>query len=114
MECQVQVSDAQPCHRCGGELYLTINMPHAGICNTRGERTGGRRVVGLCPRCDAQDPTSQPLLAYFAIHGGVELEDTEEFVRMLDDWVRARPGSEVSDEQLEQDFQEWRRDGFNM
>ncbi|MBB5874657.1 hypothetical protein F4553_008091 [Allocatelliglobosispora scoriae] len=68
-----------PCHRCTSELYLTARTPHPTM--------PGSRIVGLCPRCDARDPHAQPLLAYLAIHDGVQPGDERTVAALLHDWT---------------------------
>lgn len=90
------------CHRCGGELYLTATVAHPSL--------PGRRVLPLCPRCDANDPAAQGILAFFAVHSVVDSDMFAQMRELVAGWVaarRARP-SGVDTTVLDADVGAWR------
>lgn len=102
-----RTGDQPPCPRCGRDGLLSAQVPH-GWRNTRGTMVRGTRVVVLCPRCDAGDPAAGPLVLFFAVHGHVTGETTEEFASLLRNWASQAKAPEVDQDALEAELQAWR------
>lgn len=66
----------------------------------------GTRLVGLCPRCDANQPGTQGLLAYFAIHSAVQPGDETTFAGLLRTWVDSIP-AHPDESQWAEDARKW-------
>ncbi|MFG3710839.1 DUF6300 family protein [Micromonospora sp. NPDC047730] len=96
------VADAeQKCHRCQGGLYLSAEVPAVGM-------PGWQRIT-LCPVCDANDPASQDLIAFFAIHSVVDEQTNDTFTRLVYDWLTAKRPQGVSPEKFEEDIAAWQQ-----
>lgn len=78
------VGDELTCHRCDGSLLLTARVPYV-VTRADGHHVEGHRGIGLCPSCDAADPTAQGLLAYFAVHKTIHDED--EAAALIVEWT---------------------------
>ncbi|TMR96646.1 hypothetical protein EJK15_22385 [Nonomuraea basaltis] len=74
------------CPRCGDEALLSARVPY-GWTNTGGTAVEGRTGFVLCATCDAAAPGAAPLITWFHVHGQVEQEYSEEFVRLLVAWT---------------------------
>jgi hypothetical protein len=78
-------STLPPCPKCDGELYMVVQVQQGFAFD------GPRNVpITLCPRCHADDPRSQALLAFFAFHSRIEAPDADEFAPLVEEWVRSR------------------------
>ena len=103
----VEVKDLHPCHRCGGELYLAVTVPHPTMTGTR--------TIPLCPRCDATDNSSHGLLTFFAVHSTVVASNTNVFQGLAREWVAAKlqqPGA-VPEDQFQSEIEAWRAGDFD-
>lgn len=69
----------------------------------------GTRIVVLCPRCDTDDPAAGPLILFFAVHGQVTGETTEEFASLLRGWASQAEAPDVDQDALEAELQAWHR-----
>lgn len=67
------------------------------------------RTVVLCPRCDADDPAAAPLVLFFAVHGQVTAETTDEFAFLLRSWASHAQAPRVDQAALEAELQACRR-----
>ncbi|WP_213454111.1 DUF6300 family protein [Rhizomonospora bruguierae] len=101
------------CARCSGAAYLTATIPHPGWDSPVGRRFAGSRTIALCPRCDAHDPASQGLLAYFAIHGEVTADTADTFAVLVRAWVSAPRPTGVDPRVLDREIEAWHRDPNN-
>lgn len=65
----------------------------------------GTRGVGLCPVCDRDDPDTQGVLAFFAVHESVTDETVASAAELLAEWAErvARRTREAGDLQREID-----------
>lgn len=98
----------QSCHRCDGELYLSVRVPHPHYMKAPGQ-PGRIRVATLCPRCDVGNTQAHPLLAFFAVHSRVDDENAQEFADLVQAWVESLPPPrEVDIEALEAEIAAWR------
>lgn len=97
----------RPCHRCGGDLYLAAVVPHPTM--------PGSRVLVLCPRCDANDPVAQELLAWFAVHGPLNAQDVATVQPVAFRWWAMKQAEEpgVPESQIVDDIEAWRRGEFD-
>ncbi|GIF62088.1 hypothetical protein Ais01nite_01230 [Asanoa ishikariensis] len=103
----VDVQNLRPCHRCGGDPYLAVTIPHATM--------SGNRTIPLCPRCDAADSVSHGLLAFFAVHSAVAESNTNVFQELARQWVAAKlqqPGT-VTDDTFQTEVDAWRAGEFD-
>ncbi|MFY1652835.1 DUF6300 family protein [Solwaraspora sp. WMMB762] len=90
------------CHRCSGELYLTATVPDPDLpC---------KRIIVLCPSCDAEKPAAQGLLAFMAIHGRVDESTFVQFEKLVVEWIAASNLQGVDEQTLDRDIEEWLRD----
>ncbi|MGI8445710.1 MAG: DUF6300 family protein [Streptosporangiaceae bacterium] len=103
-----RTGEPQPCPRCGGEGLLSARVPH-GWLNNRGTAVRGSQVIVLCPRCNADDPEAGPLILFFAVHGQVTRETTEEFASLLRNWAGQAQAAGVDQAALEAELQAWHR-----
>ena len=103
-----RTGEPPPCPRCGGEGLLSAQVPHEWR-NNRGIMVRGTRIVVLCPHCDAEDPAAGSLILFFAVHGQVTGETTEEFASLLRGWASQAQAPEVDQDALEAELQAWRR-----
>ncbi|MEV6965759.1 DUF6300 family protein [Hamadaea sp. NPDC051192] len=71
---QVSVAGGR-CDLCGERLCLTARITSAG------------RSVGLCPRCDADNPHGAELIAYFATRPAVAAQDRGTIADLLGRWL---------------------------
>jgi Family of unknown function (DUF6300) len=80
------------CRRCRtGDVLAVPSLPH-GWTNSSGARVRGVSEVPVCTRCDAGDPATGPIVAYFTVHTSVRPENAALFARLLRRWAdRARP-----------------------
>lgn len=74
------------CHRCSSPALLRVEVPDP-------DWPGGaaRRVLVLCPRCNDGDPYTDGLLAFFALHRTLALNNSDEFGALVDQWIAAPP-----------------------
>jgi hypothetical protein len=70
------------CHRCRGPALLRIEVPDP-------DWPGGaaRRVLVLCPQCDAGEHYADGLLAFFALYPTLALDNADEFRTLIDQWT---------------------------
>lgn len=48
----------------------------------------GTRGIGLCARCDNDDPVAHGLLAFFAVHETITDTTVESAAALIDEWTR--------------------------
>ncbi|WP_336214866.1 DUF6300 family protein [Nonomuraea sp. LPB2021202275-12-8] len=96
------------CARCGGEALLWVRVPH-GWPNAGGATVQGRTGVVLCATCDVDAPGAAALITWFHVHGQVEEEDSEEFVRLLVAWAEQVSVPPLDEQRLETEIDMWRR-----
>ncbi|MFI7134721.1 DUF6300 family protein [Nonomuraea sp. NPDC050153] len=103
----VTTDDAPACPRCGCEALLWARIPH-GWTNTAGERVESYSGGVLCPACDAQTPHAAALITWFHVNGQADDEDTE-FVQLLVAWATSVLMTELNEQALEDEIEQWRR-----
>jgi hypothetical protein len=93
---EVRAADDLRCHRCGGPLLCTVEVPYS-LQRTDGVVVPGTRTVGLCQNCDKDDPAGRGLIAFFTVHLTAEAHQLDEVGALIREWVSALPSSaEVS------------------
>ncbi|GAA3693915.1 hypothetical protein GCM10022224_069300 [Nonomuraea antimicrobica] len=82
----------EPCPRCRtGEVLAVLRLPYTWS-NAAGRRVRVMSEIAVCGRCDAGDPVTGPIVAYFAVHGSARPEHLAPLARLLRRWAeRARP-----------------------
>ncbi|NUR70658.1 MAG: hypothetical protein HOU81_07540 [Hamadaea sp.] len=80
---QVSVAGGR-CDLCGERLCLTARITSAG------------RSVGLCPRCDSDNPHGAELIAYFATRSAVAPQDRAVIADLLGRWLGSLDQSRVA------------------
>ncbi|MFI6705398.1 DUF6300 family protein [Nonomuraea sp. NPDC050478] len=101
------ITTAKPplCPRCEGEGLLCARVPH-GWTNASGAAVEGRTEVVLCAACDAEVPGAAALITWFHVHG--QVEDSEEFVRLLVAWAEQVSVPPLDEQRLEAEIELWR------
>ncbi|MFC4121861.1 DUF6300 family protein [Nonomuraea zeae] len=103
------MSVAPACPRCrAGEVLAVLRLPHTWA-NASGGPVRGMSEIVVCARCDAGDPLTGPIVAYFAAHDQVRPESLDQLARPLRRWLdRARP-PEPDEQALEAEIEAWYR-----
>ncbi|MFI0418118.1 DUF6300 family protein [Spongiactinospora sp. 9N601] len=80
------------CPRCRtGDVLAVLRLPRTWT-NASGNRVRGLGEVLLCAHCDAADPLTGPIVAYFAVNRSVRRQDVTTLARLLRHWIdHARP-----------------------
>lgn len=95
------------CHRCLGDLLLAARVPHPCLDNCI-------HIQPLCPRCHADDPTAQGLLAFFALYAAIDEDNASTFDQLVGQWLESvPPPRSVDPEAFERDIAAWRRGDFD-
>lgn len=107
----VEISE-KPCPRCAGQLLLSLRLPHPGFAP---DLAGiFLRIVTLCPVCDLDTAHAAGLLAFFALHAEVDLDNAGEFVLLLHQWLdRIPPPPRLDPQVVEAEWQAWRRGDYD-
>ena len=99
----VETTHVPPCGRCGAEPYLQVSIPHQWQLSN-GISTPGRRIIRLCPQCDANWPPAHGLIAYLALHNGHVVDHTaHEFANLLREWLTNLPPTDTPAHTIEQE-----------
>jgi uncharacterized protein DUF6300 len=101
------------CHRCLGVLYLAIRAPHPEWQPSPGTQASFTRLVGLCPKCDADCAAAQSLLAYFAIYSEVTEDTIDTFAELLQRWVNDVGCQQVNPSEVDSEIQQWHNGEFD-
>jgi hypothetical protein len=65
---------------------LVARLPHT-LTRSDDSRVEGSRRIGLCSRCDREDPEAQGLLAFFAVHEAVTDATMPSVAELLAEWT---------------------------
>lgn len=95
------------CHRCLGDLYLAVRVPHNSWQTPPGTNLSATRLVPLCPRCDANRPAAQDLLAYFAVYSSVTESTLHIFADLLQRWVNDIDCPQIDLAEVDAEIQQW-------
>jgi hypothetical protein len=100
---RLHVTSRLPCRRCGWDLYLMVDAPHPDL--------PGRRILALCPMCDASKPEAQQLLDFFEHYGQAPAQMSVVLVRLVDEWIKTCPG--IDEKAFEDDVRAWHAGEFD-
>ena len=96
-----------PCADCGTQLLLSASLPHPRL-------PGAIFTHTLCPRCHANDDSSQGLLAYFAVTPVAESNTIGTLGALIEEWISCIPAPPlVAPEAFEADVAAWHRGDFD-
>ncbi|MER6949170.1 DUF6300 family protein [Nonomuraea sp. NPDC000554] len=105
----VLITDELPvCPRCTREGLLLARVPY-GWANACAGRADGCTGVVLCAACDTAAPHAAPLITWFQVHGQVNGGNSEEFVRLAVAWADDLSVPPLDEQELESEFDRWRR-----
>lgn len=105
---QVETTGDLTCHRCEGPLLLAVQVPHS-FTRADGHVVSGQRTVGLCERCDREDPAAQGVLAFFTVHEAITEDTVHDSGPVLVEWMNhVQTHSPVyTDTDLDEEIRQW-------
>lgn len=107
----IRIDQMPPCGRCGGPTLLTVRVPHS-LRRPDGVVVRGHRTAALCSRCDAEDPATSGVVAFFLVHESITagtLTNAAPVIRQWIDHVVAHPPT-YTNEDLDDEIALWRHD----
>lgn len=96
------------CHHCGGDLICTATVPHT-FTRADGAQVHGRRIMGLCASCDADNPAALGVIAFFVRHEAIEHASLDEAAALIHEWLAGLSQRLTGDADDEDDVQRWRQ-----
>jgi hypothetical protein len=104
---EVRAADDLVCHRCGGPLLCSIEVPHSFL-RADDLEVPGTRVVGLCARCDRDAPAGRGLIAFFTVNPTAEVHQRGEVAALIREWISALPPAAVPEDSSDETERAWR------
>lgn len=95
------------CHRCGGSLLFSVDVPHS-FRRTDGTEVPGTRTVGLCERCDRDTPPGRGLIAFFTVNPVGRDEHGAEIEALLTEWIDSIPSVAAVGDDPDETEHAWR------
>ncbi|MDP9845736.1 DUF6300 family protein [Streptosporangium lutulentum] len=100
---------AWACPRCGQDTVLAALRIPNGWTTANGKRVRGNTQVLLCTRCDAEDPTTGPIVTYFAVHGTATLQTLDQLTLLLRRWIERAEPPKLDEDALAAETEAWHR-----
>ncbi len=82
----VLIDELPRCGRCGGPTLLVIRVPHS-LRRPDGVVLHGRRTVALCARCDAENPVTRGVVAFFVVHESITADTFTAAAPVIREWI---------------------------
>lgn len=85
LDCEILLVEELLCHRCDSALICSVRTPHSFL-REDGFEVGGYRTVGLCPKCDRENPSARAVINSCEEPGRGQLSAAG--AQALGDWLR--------------------------
>lgn len=104
---QVRREDPPACPLCGAPTLLSAQVPRC-FAGDNGFTVTGVLDVVLCPACDHSD-AGRALVRFFQVHPLVTADTTQHLADLLRAWVADVETRTVDLDQLDHEYEAWRR-----